>query len=74
MVLISEMEIDGCIVHSDHKAIKFKSSVDRRKSASANKTSALDIRANLRLLRELGSDVPWENASEDAGLFLSTTF
>ncbi|KAJ7419184.1 hypothetical protein WISP_55397 [Willisornis vidua] len=53
MELMNEVEIGGSLGHSDHKMIKFKISVDRRKSAS--KTSALDMRrTDFRLLRELG--------------------
>lgn len=49
----------GQLSHIDHRAIKFKISGDRRKSA--RKTSTLAMRrADLRLLRELVSRVPWE--------------
>ncbi|KAJ7410989.1 hypothetical protein WISP_105223 [Willisornis vidua] len=40
--LMSEVEIGGCLGHSNHKVIEFKISVDRRKSAS--ETSALDMK------------------------------
>ncbi|KAJ7408421.1 hypothetical protein BTVI_59623 [Pitangus sulphuratus] len=50
--LVREAETGGHLGHSDYKAIKFKISVDRRKSAS--KTSTLDMkRADFRLLWEL---------------------
>ncbi|RMC15443.1 hypothetical protein DUI87_07634 [Hirundo rustica rustica] len=50
--LMSEVEIGSRLGHSDHKAIKFKISVDRRKSAS--KTSTLyRKREHFSLLREL---------------------
>ncbi|KAJ7422553.1 hypothetical protein WISP_37402 [Willisornis vidua] len=58
---MSEMEIGGCLGHSDHKGIEFKTSVDKRKSASS-KTSALDMRrADFRLFqgyRARGSKCP----------------
>lgn len=61
------MEIDGCLAHSDHEAIEFKISSDRRKSAK--KTSTLDMgRADFRLLRAPVSEVPWENAFESPGV------
>ncbi|KAJ7399311.1 hypothetical protein BTVI_116089 [Pitangus sulphuratus] len=51
--LVSKVETGGCLGHSNHEVIKFKISVDRRKSTS--KTSTLDMRrAEFRLLRELG--------------------
>ncbi|KAJ7417532.1 hypothetical protein WISP_63910 [Willisornis vidua] len=59
--LMRAVEIDG---HSDHKVIKFKISVDRRKSVS--KTSTLDI--DFRLLRELAIKVSLENVFADAGV------
>ncbi|KAJ7409031.1 hypothetical protein BTVI_58107 [Pitangus sulphuratus] len=50
--LVSEVQIGGHLGHSDHKAIKFKISVDRRKSG--RKTSTLDMRkTDFRVLREL---------------------
>lgn len=61
------MEIGGCLGHSDHEAIEFKISGDRRKNAS--KTSTLDMgRAAFRLLREPVNKVPWENAFEGPGV------
>ncbi|KAJ7420798.1 hypothetical protein BTVI_20301 [Pitangus sulphuratus] len=49
---MTKVETGGHLAHGDHKAIKFKISVDRRKSAS--ETSALDMRrVDFRLLREL---------------------
>lgn len=57
--------IDGCLGHTEHKAIELDISIDRKKNAI--KTSTLDIRrAELRLVRELVSEVSWENAFEDA--------
>ncbi|KAJ7415372.1 hypothetical protein WISP_78589 [Willisornis vidua] len=51
VALVSEVDIGGCLGHSNHEVIEFKISVDRRKSAS--KTSALDMRrVNFSLLRE----------------------
>ncbi|KAJ7426731.1 hypothetical protein WISP_13216 [Willisornis vidua] len=48
---MSQVKIGGHLGHSNHKVIKFKISVERRKSAS--KTSALDMKkADFRLLRE----------------------
>lgn len=55
--------IDGCLGHTEHKAIELKISIDRRKNA--NKTSALDIR-RAKLLRSLVSEVSWENVFEGA--------
>ncbi|RMC19574.1 hypothetical protein DUI87_03132 [Hirundo rustica rustica] len=53
--LVREVEIGNCLGHSNHKAIEFKISVDRRKSAS--KTSTLDMmRKDFGLLRELDKD------------------
>ncbi|KAJ7425410.1 hypothetical protein BTVI_02950 [Pitangus sulphuratus] len=52
--LVSEVEIGGHLGQSDHEAIEFKISIDRRESTS--KTSTLDMRrADFRLLRELNS-------------------
>lgn len=52
--LMSKVEIGGCLGHTDHEVIKFKISVERKKSA--NKTLALDMRrADFRLLREFVS-------------------
>ncbi|XP_027523118.1 nipped-B-like protein [Corapipo altera] len=62
--LVSKVGIGGRLDHSDHEGIEFKISVDRRKSA--NKTSTLAMRrANFRLLRELVSEVLWENVFAD---------
>lgn len=64
---MSKVRIGGCLGHTDNKVIKFKISVDRKKSAS--KTPALDMRrADFRLLRELVSKVPWENIFAGAGV------
>ncbi|KAJ7410618.1 rna-directed dna polymerase from mobile element jockey-like [Pitangus sulphuratus] len=53
--LVNKVEIGGRLGHSDHEAIKFKISVDRKKSAI--KPSTLDMRrADFRLLRELVTD------------------
>ncbi|KAJ7402613.1 hypothetical protein BTVI_84829 [Pitangus sulphuratus] len=75
--LMNEVEIGGCLGHSEHEAIKFKLSVDRRKSAS--KTSALDMRrAEFRLLRELDEDGHLTNRDRDKAemfnAFFASTF
>ncbi|RMC14978.1 hypothetical protein DUI87_07157 [Hirundo rustica rustica] len=50
--LRSKVEIGGCLGHIDHKVIKCKISVDRKKSAS--KIPPLDVwRADFKILREL---------------------
>ncbi|KAF4795393.1 hypothetical protein TURU_093182 [Turdus rufiventris] len=69
--VMSKVVTGAYLGHSDHgaiEAIEFKISVDRRKSAS--KSSILDERrAELRLLKELVTKVPWENAfAEGRGL------
>lgn len=51
---MSKVMIGSRLAHSDHKAIEFKISVHKRKSA--RKTSALEMRrADFRLLGELAS-------------------
>ncbi|KAJ7403393.1 hypothetical protein BTVI_77325 [Pitangus sulphuratus] len=66
--LVSEVEISGCLGHSEHKVMELKVSVDRRKST--NKTSTQDMRiADFRLLRDLLSKVPWENVLAGASDF-----
>lgn len=50
--LKSEVEISGCLGHSDHNGVELKISVDRKKSVS--KIPTLNIgRADSRLLWEL---------------------
>ncbi|KAJ7396276.1 hypothetical protein BTVI_146820 [Pitangus sulphuratus] len=66
MDLVNEVEIDGHFGHNDHKAIEFKISTDRRKTAS--KTSTLDIRrADFGLLRELVGDMTYMWQERTAG-------
>lgn len=61
--LVNEVEIGGYRGHSDHKVIEIKISVDSRQSASKTSTLDLDMRrTDFRLLRELMSDIAWENA------------
>ncbi|KAJ7412828.1 hypothetical protein WISP_94597 [Willisornis vidua] len=58
--IMSEVEVGGHLGNSNHEGIKFKISVDRRKSSS--KTSTLDMRrADFRLLRELAAVNPLIN-------------
>lgn len=75
--LVSEVVVIGShLGHSNHKAIEFKISSDRRKSAC--KTSALDTRrTDLRLLRKLvwfpGKTFLQVLGSISAGRFLNIT-
>lgn len=61
------MVVGGLFADRDHEAVEFKISGDREKTAS--KASTLDMRRpDLRLLRELASKAPWENAFEGVGV------
>lgn len=67
------MEIGGCFDHNNHEVIKFKISVDEKKSAS--KTSALDMRReDFGLLRGLVSEAPWKIVFADAGVITTGQF
>ncbi|KAK4819838.1 hypothetical protein QYF61_012983 [Mycteria americana] len=65
--LVGQVAIGGCLGHSDREAVEFQIVGNRRKTAS--QTSALDMgRADLGLLKELVSKVPWESALERVGV------
>lgn len=70
---MSKVETGGSFDHSSHEVIKFKISIDGKKSAS--KTSALDMsREDFGLLRGLISKVPWEKVFADAGVITAGQF
>jgi len=65
--LVRDVMVSGCLGHSDHDMIEFKTvSVMRKKDS---RVATLDIRrANFKLFRELFSRVPWESAFEGLGV------
>lgn len=64
---MSKVVVGGHLGYSDCEIIEFKILVDRRRSPS--KASTLDMwRADFRVLRELVSDVPWENVFAAVGV------
>lgn len=73
---MGEVEVGEHLGHTDSEVVKFKSFGITRKIAI--KTSTLDVgREDLRLLRELVSEIHWETAFKDieiqqCGQFLST--
>ncbi|TRZ08540.1 hypothetical protein HGM15179_018565 [Zosterops borbonicus] len=71
--LESEVAIGGHLGHSDHEAIEFKISGERRKSAS--KTSTLSMRrGDFKLLRELDEDDHLTNRNMDKADVFNTFF
>lgn len=64
------MATGGSLGRSDHGAARFKIFANGRKTAS--KTLTVDMRrADFRLLKELRSKIPWEEAFEGFGMLFN---
>ena len=70
---MGDVMVGGCVGHSDHEMAEFKIfSVMRKKDG---RVATLDFRrANLKLLGELLSRVPWESAFEGLGVHKWSVF
>lgn len=69
--LVGDMTVGVCLGHSDHGLGEFKNVV-RRKTVSRVATMTLK-RADLKLLGELASSVPWESDLGGLGLHESSS-
>lgn len=70
--LMSKMETGILLGHRNHKAIQFKIFVDRRKKCQKNLNSEHE-ESRFRLLKELVTNVSWENIFPGSGVHLFWT-
>ena len=64
--LVGDVEVGGCLEHSDHKMLDFSIPVEPRRGVS--RTATLDFqRADFNLFRTMVQRVPWEVVLESVG-------